>query len=192
MCQIYNRTHFAFAYGSPKKDPNRNVNITRKTGSNADLAPFSKVAGVTYIQPYIAGATDINNHRLEESISTYEKRSYRGASSDKKNVLLSVTDTFDEAFIKNFWQTTGVVNDDDDDDDEGEAFLSYYGEKFSFPFEKKDHEYDWNPDLWVYDFRNYLHNAVNQSKLSIGTYYLNTDKTYAKTFNTLGEDEPDS
>lgn len=78
------------------KDSNRNKRITEKTGANSDFAPFSRLAGVAYIQPYLSGTTEvINEIHLEESLLTFHSHfNRRLAHLPSIKTYLSPTDVF--------------------------------------------------------------------------------------------------
>ena len=158
---VTERTAFLIAYGAPKVDKKRETKVK-------DNKWFTRIAGVSYIQPFITGMSYVDGTKVRETITTYDRSCY-GTDRNKLIILQnSATDSFDESFIKTFRSKY--------------SGCSLWGEDFCYPIkidtglaegENKD-DYKWDEAKWVYDYRNFLH-TVTDNKLA----YKHPYKTYA-------------
>ena len=148
-------TKFLFAYGAPK------ANKLRKTTNTVG----NQLACVSYIQPMFIGITEKGSSKLEQVIAT-GLRVPNISYTNLRNQLIpySVTDTFDEKAIFFLYNI-------------GDTMDTGWGQKLSIYNSEK--EVPWNPDKWVYDFKNYATKySANASQNKL--YFKNYDKSYAK------------
>ena len=105
----YSPAAFCFAYGSPKKDSNRDIKLNRLNKDRYDPDVFKTVGQVNYVQPFLSGKNYIKSGKIQEDIATVRiVDTIENTSSKNKSFLYSLTDSFDSVFL---WLTSSYTGD---------------------------------------------------------------------------------
>ena len=129
---------FAFAYGSPKKDANRNLKVIIETTHGFDEDIYKTVGQVNYVQPFISCDGYVENGKFKELISTVNTVQNFQYTNKAVSFLLSLTDSFDVVFSRmngSTFETCFPLTEGDTNDEKAKKFL--------------------------YDFNNFLHRLEN-------------------------------